>query len=82
MALTMSWTIICMGGTQLGAAGAWSSSGYLTVWQTEVVWNENGIEERLAAFEDERHVAAHGLGQQQDCRDKNCDLEPTVRGHG
>jgi MYXO-CTERM domain-containing protein len=32
--------LICMGGTQLAAKGAWNASGVLTDWQSEVVWNE------------------------------------------
>jgi MYXO-CTERM domain-containing protein len=32
--------MVCMGGTQFSAAGAWNASGYLTAWQTEDVWNE------------------------------------------
>jgi subtilase family serine protease len=32
--------LLCLGGTQLQAPGSWSSSGVLTGWQAEAVWNE------------------------------------------
>ena len=43
--------------------------------------DEDGVEPGAATFEDARHVAAHGFGEEQDDRDEEGNLEPAVEGH-
>ena len=43
--------------------------------------DEDGIEPGAAALEHARHVEAHGLGEEQDERDEEGDLEPAVERH-
>ncbi len=43
--------------------------------------DEDGIEPGAATLEDARHVAAHGLGEEQDERDEEGNLEPAVERH-
>ena len=43
--------------------------------------DEDGIEQGRAALEDARHVAAHGLREEQDEREEEGNLQPAVERH-